>query len=179
MNIWWLIETFSHRHHVNHRVIITHHQETFWWYKDDLQRYRFIKAGLQTSKLYAITKWWATQKIIWHIHLVFALAGNQNPHLFIMVSPHHCLYSSHTLYLSIVNEFVRLGKTSHKKNRLPKLPLPPPLPPIRASCTTFFGRLKRRLARISEPRNDDYDNDVSDDCDNNFGTFDDFGVKND
>ena len=24
-----------------------------------------------------------------------------------------------------------------------------------------------------------YDNDVSDNCDNNFGTFDDFGVKND
>ena len=45
MNIWWLIETFSHRHHVNHRVIISHHQETFWLYKDDLQRYRFIKAG--------------------------------------------------------------------------------------------------------------------------------------
>ena len=29
--------------------------------------------------------------------------------------------------------------------------------------------------------NDDYDNDVnvSDNCDNNFGTFDDLGVKND
>ena len=27
--------------------------------------------------------------------------------------------------------------------------------------------------------NDDYDNDVSDNCDHNFGTFDDFGVKND
>ena len=26
--------------------------------------------------------------------------------------------------------------------------------------------------------NDDYDNDVSDNCDHNFGTFDDFGVKN-
>ena len=33
--------------------------------------------------------------------------------------------------------------------------------------------------RITEPSNDDYDNDVSDNCDNNFGTFDDFGVKND
>ena len=58
---------------------------------------------------------------------------------------------------------------------MPKLPLPP-LPPIRASCTTFFGRQKRRLAHITEPSNDDYDNDVSD---HNFGTFDDFGVKND
>ena len=50
-----------------------------------------------------------------------------------------------------------------------------PLPPIRASCTTFFGRQKR-LAHITEPSNDDNDNDVSDNCDNNLGTF---GVKND
>ena len=35
------------------------------------------------------------------------------------------------------------------------------------------------LARISEPSNDDYDNGVSDNCDQNFGTYDDFGVKND
>ena len=34
------------------------------------------------------------------------------------------------------------------------------------------------LARITEPSNDDYDNGVSDNCDHNFGTFDDFGVKN-
>ena len=32
------------------------------------------------------------------------------------------------------------------------------------------------LARITEPSNNDYDNNVSD---HNFGTFDDFGVKND
>ena len=56
---------------------------------------------------------------------------------------------------------------------MPKLLLPPP---IRASCTTFFGCQKRRLAHITEPSNDDYNNDVSD---HNFGTFDDFGVKND
>ena len=35
------------------------------------------------------------------------------------------------------------------------------------------------FAHITEPSNDDYDNDVSDNCDNNFGTFDAFGVKND
>ena len=35
------------------------------------------------------------------------------------------------------------------------------------------------FAHITEPSNDDYDYDVSDNCDNNFGTFDDFGVKND
>ena len=29
---------------------------------------------------------------------------------------------------------------------LPKLPLPPPLPLIRATCTTFFGRQKRRFS---------------------------------
>ena len=37
----------------------------------------------------------------------------------------------------------------------------------------------RCLARITEQSNVDYDNDVSDNCDHNFGTFDDFGVKND
>ena len=31
----------------------------------------------------------------------------------------------------------------------------------------------------TEPSNDDYDNGVSDNCDHNFGTYDDFGVKND
>ena len=35
------------------------------------------------------------------------------------------------------------------------------------------------LARITERSKDDYDNDVSDNCDHNFGTFDDFGVNND
>ena len=33
--------------------------------------------------------------------------------------------------------------------------------------------------RITEPSNDDYDNDGIDNCDHNFGNFDDFGVKND
>ena len=35
------------------------------------------------------------------------------------------------------------------------------------------------FAHITEPSNDDYDNDVSDNCDHSFGTFDDFGVEND
>ena len=35
------------------------------------------------------------------------------------------------------------------------------------------------LMRITETSNNDYDNDWSDDCDYNFGTFDDFGIKND
>ena len=56
-----------------------------------------------------------------------------------------------------------IGNTSQKKNRL----------------YNFFGRQKRHLTRITEPSNNDFDNDVSDNCDHNFGTFDDFGVKND
>ena len=34
------------------------------------------------------------------------------------------------------------------------------------------------MERITEPSNDDYDNDVSENCDHNFGTFDDFNVEN-
>ena len=60
---------------------------------------------------------------------------------------------------------------------LPKLPPPPPA--IRATCTTFLDVKNNVLALITEPSKDDYDNDVSDICDHNFGTFDDFGVKND
>ena len=33
------------------------------------------------------------------------------------------------------------------------------------------------FARITDPCNDDYDNDVSDNCDNYFGTFDDLVLK--
>ena len=35
------------------------------------------------------------------------------------------------------------------------------------------------FVRTTDPSNNDYDNDMSDNCDNNFGTFDYFGVKND
>ena len=42
------------------------------------------------------------------------------------------------------------GSPHEKKNvffwALPELPLPPPLPPIWATCTTFFGRQKRRFS---------------------------------
>ena len=57
--------------------------------------------------------------------------------------------------------------------------LSPPLPPIWATCTTFLDIKNDVLAHITEPSNDDYDNGVSDNCDQNFGTFDDFGAKND
>ena len=55
---------------------------------------------------------------------------------------------------------------------LPKLPPPPP---IWATCTTFLDVKNDVLARITEPSNDDYDNDGSDNCDYNFG---DFGLNN-
>ena len=62
---------------------------------------------------------------------------------------------------------------------LPKLPLLPPSPQFGQVVQLFLDVKNDVFARITEPSNDDYDNDVSDNCDNNFGTFDDFGVKND
>ena len=74
-------------------------------------------------------------------------------------------------------------KSSYKKkcflSGISRSTSPPPLLPIRATCTTFLDVKNDVLARITEPSNDDYDNGVSDNCDQNFGTFDDFGVKND
>ena len=42
----------------------------------------------------------------------------------------------------------------------------------------FWDVKNNVLTRITETSNDDYNNDCSDNCDYNFGTFDDFGVKN-
>ena len=61
---------------------------------------------------------------------------------------------------------------------LPKLPLPP-LPQCGQVVQLFLDVKNDVFARFTEPSNDDYDNDGSDNCDHNFGTFDDFGVKND
>ena len=74
------------------------------------------------------------------------------------------------------------GQPPVKKNvffrALPKLPLPPS--PRFGQLVPLFSHVKNNLlARITEPNNDDYDNDGSDICDHNFGTFHDFGVKND
>ena len=75
-----------------------------------------------------------------------------------------------------------LGKTSHKKNRflsgIAQI-TSPPLPQFGQLVPLFLDVKNDVLARITEPSNDDYDNGVSDNCDHNFGTFDDFGVKND
>ena len=54
-----------------------------------------------------------------------------------------------------------------------------PLPPIRASYTSFLDVKNYVLKCITEPSNNDYNNDGSDNCDYNFVTYDDFGVKND
>merc|ERR1712016_499431 len=55
----------------------------------------------------------------------------------------------------------------------------PPSPQFGQVVQLFLDVKNDVFARITEPSNDDYDNDVSDNCDNNFGTFDDFGLKND
>ena len=55
---------------------------------------------------------------------------------------------------------------------LPELPLPPPsLPPIGQLVPLILDVKNDVLARITEKSKDDYDNDVSDKCDHNFGTF--------
>ena len=57
--------------------------------------------------------------------------------------------------------------------------LSPPLPQFGQLVPLFLDVKNDVLARITEQSKDDYDNDVSDNCDHNFGTFDDFGVNND
>ena len=56
---------------------------------------------------------------------------------------------------------------------------PHPSPQFGLLVPLFLDVKNDVLARITERSKDDYDNDVSDNCDHNFGTFDDFGVKND
>ena len=55
----------------------------------------------------------------------------------------------------------------------------PPSPQFGQLVPLFLDVKNDVLARITEPSNDDYDNDGSDDCDYNFVTFGDFGVIND
>ena len=54
-----------------------------------------------------------------------------------------------------------------------QIPPPPPPPPNSGNLYHFFWTSKTTFYRILQ---DDCDNDVSDNCDHNFGTFDDFGV---
>ena len=63
---------------------------------------------------------------------------------------------------------------------MPELPLPPPSPQFGQLVPLFLDVKNDVLACSTEPSNDDYDNGgVSDNCDHDFATFDDFGVKND
>ena len=63
---------------------------------------------------------------------------------------------------------------------MPELPLSPPPSPQFGQLVPLFLDVKNDvLARITEQSKDDYDNDMSDNCGHNFGTFDDYGVKND
>ena len=55
----------------------------------------------------------------------------------------------------------------------------PPAPQFGQLVPLFLDVKNDVLAHITEPSNNDYNNDGSDNCDFNFGTFDIFGVKND
>ena len=76
-----------------------------------------------------------------------------------------------------------LGKQSYKKecflSGIARITSLPPSPQFGQLVPLFLDVKNNVLAHIIEQRKDDYDNDVSDNCDHNFGTFDDFGVKND
>ena len=55
----------------------------------------------------------------------------------------------------------------------------PPSPQFWQVVQLFLDVKYDVLTRFTESSNNDYDNDGSNNCDYNFGTFDDFGVKND
>ena len=50
---------------------------------------------------------------------------------------------------------------------------PPPLPPIRATLSSFFRTSKRRFARMTEKNTIDYNNGFNDNYISNDGNFDD------
>ena len=73
-----------------------------------------------------------------------------------------------------------LGNTSHKKSFLLRIAqINAPSPQFGQVVQLFWDVKNDVLTHITETSNDDYDEDWSDNCDYNFGTFDDFGVKND
>ena len=76
-----------------------------------------------------------------------------------------------------------LGKTSMEKNvffrALPESPKPPPPDPNSGNLVLFFGRQKRRFARMTEIFFDDDNDGFNDNYDDNFGNFDDNYDKND
>ena len=68
-----------------------------------------------------------------------------------------------------------LGKTSIEKVRLLSgiARISYPLPPIRATWSSFFRTSKRRFARMTEKNTIDYNNGFNDNYNNNDGNFDD------
>ena len=75
------------------------------------------------------------------------------------------------------------GRHQQKKNgffrALPELPTPPPLTPIWASWSSFFGRQKRRFARMTGKKIEADNEGCNDNYDDNYGNFDDNYDKND
>ena len=71
---------------------------------------------------------------------------------------------------------------NEKKNvffrALPESPNPPP-DPYSGNLVLFFGRQKRRFARMAGIFFDDDNDGFNDNCDVNFGNFDDNSDKND
>ena len=76
-----------------------------------------------------------------------------------------------------------LGNSSCKKecflSGIARITSPPTSPQFGQLVPLILDVKNDVLARITEPSNDDYDNDVSHNCGHNVGTFDDFGVKSD
>jgi hypothetical protein len=55
---------------------------------------------------------------------------------------------------------------------------PPPHPPNSGNLNSFFGRQKRRFARMTENKFDDDNDGCNDNDDDNYGNFDDNYDKN-
>ena len=79
------------------------------------------------------------------------------------------------IHVSMMQLHMTKGSPPEKINvffwALPELPPPPPSPQFGQLVPLILDVKNDVLARITEKSKDDYDNDVSDKCDHNFGTF--------
>ena len=79
------------------------------------------------------------------------------------------------------SQYLNKGRPQWKKTvffrALPKSPNPPP--PASGNLVLFFGRQKRRFARMNEIVLDDDNDGFKDNYNDNFGNFDDNYDKND
>ena len=73
---------------------------------------------------------------------------------------------------------MQLGKTSVQKERLLSGIAPLPIPPIRETWSSFFGRKTQHFARMTEFFFDDDNDGCSDNYDDSGGNFDDNDDKN-